>query len=90
MDGALQLAVLWARERLGGAMLPSRVRSVRRYQHGLARTALRGVVTGRDVQPTRVLSDIALVDANGHLFAELMGVETHLRPDESTAVDGSR
>jgi NADP-dependent 3-hydroxy acid dehydrogenase YdfG len=81
MDGALQLAVLWARERLGGAMLPSRVRHVRRYQAGLARTALRGVVTGRDVQPTRVLTDIALIDTEGLLFAELEGVETHLRPD---------
>ena len=82
MDGALQLAVLWAREKLGGgAMLPSRVGHVRRYQAGLARTALRGVVTGRDVQPTRVLSDVALIDADGRLFVELEGVETHLRPD---------
>jgi NAD(P)-dependent dehydrogenase (short-subunit alcohol dehydrogenase family)/acyl carrier protein len=83
MDGALQLAVLWARERLGGATLPSRVGSVRRWQPGLARTVLRGVVTGRDVQPTRVLTDVALVDADGRLFAELVGVETHLRPDEA-------
>jgi NAD(P)-dependent dehydrogenase (short-subunit alcohol dehydrogenase family) len=82
MDGALQLAVLWARERLGGAMLPSRVGHVRRYQPGLARTALRGVLERRDVQPTRVLSDVALVDAEGRLFAELRGVETHLRPDD--------
>ncbi len=82
MDGALQLAVLWAREKLGGgAMLPSRVGHVRRYQAGLARTALRGVVTGRDVQPTRILSDVALIDAEGRLFVELSGVETHLRPD---------
>ncbi len=84
MDGALQLAVLWAREKLGGAMLPSRVGHVRRYQAGLARTALRGVVTGREVQPTRVLSDVALVDAEGRLFVELSGVETHLRPDEGS------
>jgi hypothetical protein len=82
MDGAIQLAVLWARERMGGAMLPSRVGHFRRYQAGLARTPLRGVVTGRDVQPTRVLSDVALVDAEGRLFAELQGVETHLRPDD--------
>jgi acyl transferase domain-containing protein/acyl carrier protein len=82
MDGALQLAVLWARERLGGAMLPSRVGHVLCHQAGLARTALRGVVTGRDVQPTRVLSDVALVDTEGRLFLELQGVETHLRPDD--------
>ncbi len=85
MDGALQLAILWARERMGGAMLPSHVGHVRRYQAGLARTRLRGVVTSRDVQPTRVLTDVALVDAEGRLFVELHGVETHLRPD-----DGSR
>ncbi len=90
MDGALQLAVLWARERLGGAMLPSRVGHVRRYQAGLARTKLRGIVTGRDVQPTRVLSDVALVDAEGRLFVELTGVETHLRPDDGPVHDGGR
>jgi hypothetical protein len=83
MDGALQLAVLWARERLGGAMLPSRVGRVTRHQPGLARTALRGLVTGRDVQPTRVLSDVVLVDGEGRLFAELHGVETHLVPEPS-------
>ena len=43
---------------------------------------LRAVVTGRDVQSPRVLTDVALVDADGRLFVELQGVETHLRPDE--------
>jgi malonyl CoA-acyl carrier protein transacylase len=86
LDGALQLPLLWAREQLGGAMLPSRVRSVRHYLGGLATTPLRGVLTRRDVQPTRLVSDVALIDAEGRLFAELLGIETHLRPDDTGSV----
>jgi hypothetical protein len=85
LDGALQLPLVWAREQLGGAMLPSRVHRVRSYQPGLATTLLRGVLTRRDVQPTRVVSDVALIDAEGRLFAELIGIETHLRPDDASA-----
>jgi hypothetical protein len=82
LDGALQIAGLWARERLGFAMLPSRVGRVCRYQSGLAHTALRGLFKVRDVKPPRVISDVALVDDHGNLFVELQGVEGYIRPDE--------
>ena len=81
-DGALQLAVLWGREVLGGASLPTGIGSIRTFSATPPDGALRGVVQRRETGRGRAVSDVTLMDAEtGVPVARLEGVETHLRPD---------
>ncbi|MBB5120207.1 hypothetical protein AF335_17260 [Streptomyces eurocidicus] len=87
LDGALQLAVLWAREALGHATLPMAVGTFRPYLLGPAP----GRVTCR-VLPVRVAGDHArchlrLTDRDGAPFADLLDVELVRRPDVPAAGD---
>jgi hypothetical protein len=82
LDGALQLAVLWARDVLGGASLPMSVASFESFVDGLPEGPIRGVVRGREVHETRAVCDVVLEDAAGRPIAALRGVETILRPGE--------
>jgi len=81
-DGALQLAVLLAQHRLGGASLPTHVQAFRPHVSGLVQGPVTGRVVAREVHATRVVSDIVLLDADGRLIGEVRGLETHLRPGE--------
>ncbi|MCU0753541.1 MAG: SDR family oxidoreductase [Xanthomonadales bacterium] len=83
LDGGLQLALLWSRQVLGGAVLPMALGEYRSYHGGLTSGPLTAVVRGRRVQESRAVCEVALVDAAGQVVAELMGVETVLRPDVS-------
>ena len=81
-DGALQLAVLWGREVLGGASLPTGIGAIRTFSAQPPEGALRGVVHRRETGRGRAVSDVTLMDAEtGIPVARLEGVETHLRPD---------
>ena len=83
LDGGLQLALLWSRQVLGGAVLPMALGEYRSYRSGLASGPVTGVVHGRKIHEARTVCDIAFVDASGQLLAELIGVETVLRPGEA-------
>jgi acyl carrier protein len=83
MDGGLQLALLWSRHVLGGAVLPMAMGEYRSYRDGLADGPLQGVVYGRNIHDARTVCDIAFTDADGQMVAELIGVETVLRPGET-------
>ena len=85
LDGGLQLALLWSRQVLGGAVLPMALGEYRSYRSGLASGPVTGVVHGRQIHEARTVCDVAFVDGSGQVVAELIGVETVLRPDASPA-----
>jgi acyl transferase domain-containing protein len=85
VDGALQLALLWAREVLGGATLPMAVGGFEGVREGLADGATRAVLRAREVHASRAVCDVVLEDAAGSAIAVLRGVETVLRPGEAAA-----
>ena len=62
-----------------------RRRNHRSYRSGLAAGPLKGVVHGRQIHGARTVCDMAFVDGNGQVVAELIGVETVLRPDAAPA-----
>ncbi len=77
LDGAMQLAALWTRTRLGGASLPT---SVARLAWGAAPVSGTLRATLRPVRATRAstVCDIVLLDAEDTVAVELLGVETHV------------
>ncbi|MCC3779063.1 SDR family oxidoreductase, partial [Streptomyces sp. UNOB3_S3] len=88
LDGALQLAVLWAREALGHAMLPMAVGAFTPHHRGPAP----GPVTCR-VLPVAAEAALArchlrLTGADGTPFADLFDVELVRRPDVPAAGEG--
>jgi malonyl CoA-acyl carrier protein transacylase len=82
-DGGLQLALLWSKHVLGGAVLPMALGEYRSYRDGLGEGPLQGVVHARKIHDERTVCDIAFSDASGKVVAEMIGVETVLRPGES-------
>jgi hypothetical protein len=85
MDGGLQLAVLWAEHVLGGAALPMAIGEYRSYCDGPGPGALECVVHARKVHAAGSVCDIAFIDSSGQVVAEMIGVETVLRPDAAPA-----
>jgi acyl transferase domain-containing protein/NADP-dependent 3-hydroxy acid dehydrogenase YdfG/acyl carrier protein len=82
LDGGLQLATLWTQRVLGGASLPMSFGEVRIYRRGLAEGPITCVVYGRQNHLVRAVCDISFMDETGALIAEMLGVETVLRPEE--------
>jgi len=82
-DGALQLAVLWARKAIAGPTLPMSVGAVR--IHDASRTATRGVVRAREAGSDRTLCDVFLVADDSTILTEFNGIETIRRPDTPSA-----
>ena len=80
LDGGLQLAVLWDREMLDGAFLPTGIGAYVPHQRANADGPLRCIVSGKTVGKDRSITDILFTDADGLPVAELRGVETHRRP----------
>jgi acyl transferase domain-containing protein/NADP-dependent 3-hydroxy acid dehydrogenase YdfG len=81
IDGALQLALLWGEQVLGGASLPMAVSEMRTLKPGLADGPVHCIVRRREVKDTHALCDIALFDTDDSMRAEMLGVEIVLRPD---------
>jgi hypothetical protein len=55
----------------------------RSYRDGLGEGPLHGVVHARKIHDERAVCDIAFSDAKGQVVAEMIGVETILRPGET-------
>ncbi|MFI5793683.1 SDR family NAD(P)-dependent oxidoreductase [Streptomyces sp. NPDC051677] len=80
VDGALQLAVLWARRVLGRATLPMGVGEVRLHRAGALGRDLLAVVTPGPVADEQAECDVRLSDPRGATVAELTGVQLVARP----------
>ncbi|MFF1418946.1 SDR family NAD(P)-dependent oxidoreductase, partial [Streptomyces sp. NPDC058280] len=80
IDGALQLALVWAQEVLDAATLPMAVAECRVYRRGPVDGPVRCVLRGRKVHSTGARCDAALIDADGAVRLELLGVELVRRP----------
>lgn len=80
VDGALQLALLWGEKVLGAATLPMAVAECRLHRRGPVDGAVRCVVRSRKAHDTGARCDAALIDADGSVLVELIGVELVVRP----------
>ncbi|NEC66015.1 type I polyketide synthase [Streptomyces sp. SID9727] len=80
VDGALQLALLWAEVALGAETLPMAVAECRVHRRGPVDGDVRCVVRGRKAHATGARCDAALIDADGSVLLELTGVELVRRP----------
>jgi acyl transferase domain-containing protein/acyl carrier protein len=85
LDGGLQLALLWTRNVLDGASLPMALGELRMYREGIANGPVLCVLYARQVHDARAVCDIAFVDGTGAVIAEMLGVETVLRPSETAS-----
>jgi malonyl CoA-acyl carrier protein transacylase len=85
VDGALQTAVLWARHTTGFAALPMSVGAVRVHRPGPAPATLRCLVRAAAVAADEARCDIVLLDADGAVRTELLGVSLIRRPDLAPA-----
>jgi acyl transferase domain-containing protein/NADP-dependent 3-hydroxy acid dehydrogenase YdfG len=81
VDGALQLAVLWARHAGAGRTLPMAIGECRVYRPGAADDEYRCVVLARRVTDSGASCDVALIGTGGTPWLELLGVELVRRPD---------
>lgn len=85
LDGGLQLALLWSQRVLGGAVLPMAMGEYRSYRDGLINGVVKCVVHAKNVFAERTVCDITFSDDSGQ-FAEIIGVETVLRPGGAKTV----
>jgi NADP-dependent 3-hydroxy acid dehydrogenase YdfG len=89
IDGALQAAVLWARYATGDATLPMGIDALRVHRAGPAPGTLRCLVraTSRatSIAADQIRCDIALLDEDGEVRSELLGVSLIRRPDMASA-----
>jgi len=85
IDGALQAAVLWARHATGNATLPMGMDALRVHRAGPAPGPLRCLVRAASITADQNRCDIALLDEDGEVRTELLGVSLIRRPDMASA-----
>jgi hypothetical protein len=90
LDGGLQLALLWTKHMLGGGSLPTGIDRLRVYCSGLPQGELRCVLVGKKAAGDKAVCDIAFVDADGTIVAELTGVTTHVLPGSRSSSAATR
>jgi acyl transferase domain-containing protein/NADP-dependent 3-hydroxy acid dehydrogenase YdfG len=82
VDGALQLAVLWAWHAGTGRTLPMAIRECRVHRPGASGDQFRCVVLARRTADSEATCDVALLGPDdGAPWVELLGVELVRRPD---------
>ena len=81
MDGGLQLVLLWARTRMGGAVLPMSIGELRTLGAVPPRGRIHAVAQCKAESKSRGVADVVFHTESGERFAELRGVEVILRPD---------
>jgi acyl transferase domain-containing protein len=79
VEGCLQLAVLWAAEAHGLAVLPMRIEEYEQYT-GTQAGPLRCVLRRRDAGPHAARADARIFAADGTPVADLRGIELVARP----------
>ncbi|MBO2446351.1 SDR family oxidoreductase [Actinomadura barringtoniae] len=80
IDGALQLAVVWAEALLGGATLPMALGEFRAYRVGSADGGFSCTVRAVPANGDHAQCHVALATGDGEPFAELRDLELVLRP----------
>jgi len=80
VDGALQLAVLWARHAGTGDTLPMAVDEVRLHGRGALDDPTRCVLLAVSADETSAVCDAALLDSDGLARVELIGIRLVRRP----------
>ena len=86
MDGGLQLVLLWARGKMGGAALPMRIGEVRIAEATPAQGNIRCIARCPAESSKRGLADVIFATEAGVRVAEFKDVEVILRPNEATPV----
>jgi hypothetical protein len=89
LDGGLQLAALWTHRVLGGASLPMALGELRLYQAGLVDGPLRCLVHAGQAHGARSVCDISFVGSTGALIAQMLDVESVLRPAEELTLSAT-
>jgi hypothetical protein len=82
LDGGLQLALLWCKQVLGGASLPTGIGEIRIWADAPFSGQIRCTLTGRSAKGRKSVSDLVFHAADGRPLAELNAVETHLLPGQ--------
>jgi NADP-dependent 3-hydroxy acid dehydrogenase YdfG len=80
VDGALQLAVLWALHAGAGSTLPMGIRECRAHRPGTAEEEFRCVVLAGRLADSWASCDVVLTGSGGAPWLELLGVELVRRP----------
>jgi NAD(P)-dependent dehydrogenase (short-subunit alcohol dehydrogenase family) len=80
LDGAIQLAVVWAKQQTGRATLPMSVRAARFRAAGPQPGPLRCVVRAVGVGEQHAVCDLSLARPDGVVVASLDGLELVARP----------
>lgn len=89
LDGGLQLAAWWTHHVLGGASLPMALGELRLYRQGLADGPVHCLVHSRQVHAARSVCDISFIDSAGALIAQMLDVESVLRPAEELTLSAT-
>jgi hypothetical protein len=85
IDGALQAALLWAWHATGDATLPMGLDALRVHRAGPAPGTLRCLLRATSIAADQSRCDIALLDEDGEVRTELLGVSLIRRPDVAPA-----
>ncbi len=86
LDAGLQLLLLWARHRTGGAFLPTRVGAVVQHTLVLPRGPFTCVVEATQPLPSnevKAVANITFLDEHGRVVFELRDVVAHRLPDDN-------
>lgn len=81
LDGAMQLAVLWAQHAGTGRTLPMAVRECRVFRQGAVADTVHCVVRAKQAGEATAECDVALIDPDGTPRVELIGVQLVRRPE---------
>ena len=81
MDGGLQLILLWARQQMGGAVLPMSIGEMRMISAIPPKGKIQCVAKCREASKNRGVADLVFHNQDGDRFAELNSVEVILRPN---------
>ena len=79
LDGGLQMALLWTEHLLGGPSLPTAIGELRVLRPPSPGRFV-ATLTGSTTTKNRVVCDVAFSDEQGHVVAQLVGIETHVLP----------
>jgi len=78
LDGGLQLALLWEHNRSEKASLPTAIKSLRIFDYCLKDQEIRCILQNTRENQLSTQWNVHFIDANGHLVAEIEGLEIHV------------
>ncbi len=81
VDGALQMALLWTKSRLGCRSLPTTIQRIRVFSPGDGRQ-LQATLLPVDQRSNSVRSTVVLTDSDDNVCLEITGIETHCLPSD--------